>query len=78
MQGSLLPGWCFMLLLWSLLLPERSVLLLLGVFCVRTVFYVAAMVFFVAATPAGTHDGNEITSRCLSNACSEKLSAKST
>ena len=61
--GFLLPGWCFMLLLWCLLLPERCVVLLLGVLCVRTVFYVAEMVFCVAATPAGTHEGTR-TKRC--------------
>ena len=65
MQGFLLPGWCFMLLLWCLLLPERCVLLLLGVLRVRAVFYVAEMVFFVAATRAGTHEGSEVTSRCF-------------
>ena len=65
MQGFLLPGWCFMLLLWCLLLPERCVLLLLGVLCVRTELYVAEMVFFVAETPAGTHEGSDVTSRCF-------------
>ena len=49
-----------MLLLWCLPLPERCVLLLLGALCVRTVFYVAEMVLFVAETPAGTHEGSDV------------------
>ena len=61
----MLPGWCFMLLLWCLPLPERCVLLLLGVLCVRTVFYVTEMVFFLAETPARTREGSDVTSRCF-------------
>ena len=63
--GFSLAGLVFYVAALVFLLPERCVLLLLGVLCVRTVSYVAEMVFLVAATPAGTHEGSDVTSRCF-------------